>query len=336
MPAARPGARFALDVLTLMPTWHCDIACAHCLFSSSPKVSGQLDLDTARSAIAQVARDTLAGRVVVSGGEPFSDFPYLLAIAEATSREGLKLGVVTNGSFAADEGAARSQLAALWRAGLRGLTVSWDAFHEAFVEPRTIRTLLRLCRELGITPLISAIATRRHGLGDALAALGGDAFEVPAIQFKCLPVGRAGRRVPPEDLLPPAESDRARPCRADFGSLAVTHDGSAYPCSAVGGYTAGLRLGSLHEESLAALLRRRDFEPRWMLLANRGPRAFLDHATAPELQALGVTAADHDCVACHRLFSSPLAATLVERARAALHCQVDERFDLGATGLVQA
>jgi MoaA/NifB/PqqE/SkfB family radical SAM enzyme len=324
--------RSVLDTLVLMPSWHCDIACAHCLFSSSPKLHARLELDLARGAIADAARTTSARRVVVSGGEPFADFDYLLALARATQSAGLELGVVTNGSFAADPARARAMLEQLQAAGLRGLTVSWDHFHAAFVDPAHIRALLKLCRQLQLSVLVSAITTRSHSLGDALAALGDDGFEVPAIQFRCLPVGRAARKVPHEDLPEVPERDRHRACSADFASIAVTADGSVFPCSAVGGFSAGLCLGNIRDEALPALLQKRERELRWTLLASRGPRAFLAHASVEEMAQLGIAEEDHDCVACHRLFSSPLADGIVARARTALHAQVEASFDLATLG----
>lgn len=322
------AGRYALRELGLFPTWHCDIACRHCLFASSPKVRGQLPRAVATRAIRAAARWTTATRVVVSGGEPFSDLPYLIDLAHATRGARLGFRIVTNGSFATDPARARESLAALAAAGLETLTLSWDGFHEEFLPAARVRNALAACRALGIPALLSVVVTRTQTLAHALAPLGDDAFDVPLVQFRCLPVGRAARQVAADDLLPTPPQDVRRPCRADFGSLAVTYDGAVYPCGAVGGFTPGIRLGNLHDTSLPRLLRRRDQDLQWVALAQRGPTAFTDLATDAERQALGLAAGEHDCVACQRVFGSALGTTLVQRLRGRLHREVEQRFPM--------
>ena len=305
--------KFALETLALMPTWHCDVACHHCVFESSPRLTRTLDLEPALDAIAQAAAVTSARRVTLSGGEPFLRADYLLAIAEAAAAAGLVFRVVSNGTFGRDEKAASALLAQLKAIGVESVSISWDAFHEQFIEPGAVAGAIRACRKLGISVRLTAVVTRAHDLGAALSALGEEGFELPATQVKCLPVGRARKKVKAHDLLPAAQHERARACGSDFDTLALTPDGGAYPCCAVGGFTEGITLGKFPDSSIAQLLARRDRELKWVALSAQGPRFFSDRMTDAERSALEIDDALHDCVQCNRIFGCQTGRAAAER-----------------------
>jgi hypothetical protein len=199
---------------------------------------------------------------------------------------------------------------------LDSIGISWDLFHAEYIDPKTVRNAITACRKLGIYVQITCVVTSKKTLATSVNALGVDGFEIPIVQVACLPVGRARTAVPKSELLPPSEWERDRACRNDFDTLALIHDGSVYPCCAVGGFTEGIRLGVFPEESMQALLERRDNGFRWRLLASRGPKHILDFATEDEKRSLGIEEDQHDCVKCNRLFSSPLGSQLVVRAEA--------------------
>lgn len=317
------GGRFGLVNLALMPSWRCDVACYHCVFTSSPKVAGQLPRAHALAAIDELAAITAFERVTVSGGEPFLDLDYLVAVAQRTRSLGRAFRVVTNGSFAVDEVTALSRIGPLAKLGLETLGLSWDRFHSPFVPAERARLTIRACRQLGVSVRVTVVASRREGVAEALADLGDDGFELPVTQVKCLPVGRAERKVPVEQLLPPAPIDLNRACRRDFDTLSLTPSGDVYPCCAVGGFTEGIRLGRYPNSTMSELLTRRDHEFPWILLARQGPRRLLAELSAAELREIGLGSIDvHDCVACHRLFRHPLAAEALTRLKARIAAQV--------------
>jgi hypothetical protein len=179
---------------------------------------------------------------------------------------------------------------------------------------------------------ITAVVTRTKTLASAVSSLGDEGFEVPLTQVRCLPVGRANRLVSPDELLSPAPQDRGRACRNDFDTLAVTHDGSAYPCCAVGGFTGGLKLGSIHQETVGALLHRRDNDLRWVMLASQGPEYLLRFASEQERRKVGVDGEMHDCVKCNRIFSDGLGEILVARAKRAIFAEADRLLEGASEG----
>jgi MoaA/NifB/PqqE/SkfB family radical SAM enzyme len=283
-----------------------------------------LNLTEIDNVIFQAAAETTVQRVTLSGGEPFLQVPKVKHVAATVASCRLKFRVVTNATFATTDEVAEKVLVELKEIGLESLAISWDSFHEKFISPKNVRTLLRAARKLEISVRITVVATASHRIGDAVGSLGQESFEIPVTEVRCLPVGRAESKVPKEELLPIPPWDKGRACLSDFDTLSVTADGSVYPCCAVGGFTQGILLGNVKDAPLRDLLRRRDNDMRWIILARKGPRHLLGFANDAELREINVTDADHDCVACNRMFRSQTGEILVERATSALRSQAKQ------------
>jgi MoaA/NifB/PqqE/SkfB family radical SAM enzyme len=304
------------------------MACRHCVFSSSPKLRHELALSTTLDAMSELSRISTLRRIGVSGGEPFLDFPALCALAEHATNLGLTFRVVSNGSFATSDAVAERLLSVLKRYNLEAVCFSWDHFHQEFAPADRIRTALRACRRLGVSTKLTAVITESHRLSESIDALGDEAFGVSISQVKCLPVGRARKAVDAADLLSPAPWEIGRACRADFDTLALTHDGAVYPCCMVGGFTDGIKLGVYPDENMETLLRRRDTGLKWAILAAQGPQYFMKHMTAEERESICVSETSHDCVNCNRLFSSAIGDRIADRAVERLRAQAGSIFGL--------
>jgi radical SAM family protein len=319
---------YRLESLAILRSWRCDMACRHCVFSSSPKLRDELPLSTALDAMSELTRVSTLRRIGVTGGEPFLDFAGLCALAEHATKLGLAFRVVSNGSFATSDAVAERLLSVLKQYNLEAVCFSWDHFHQEFSSADRIRTALRACRRLGVSTKLTAVVTESHRLSDSIDSLGDEAFGVPISQVKCLPVGRARKAVAATDLMSPAHWDIGRACRADFDTLALTHDGAVYPCCMVGGFTDGIKLGVYPDESMEALLRRRDTGLKWAILSAQGPQYFIRHMNSGERESIGVSETSHDCDNCNRLFSSQVGEQVVERAVDQLRAQVESIFGL--------
>ena len=312
--------RFGVRNLALIPSWECDVACHHCVFSSSPRAKGRLDLVQALQFIDELISCSNIEIVTLSGGEAFVDPDYLLAVARHCGKRPVSFRIVTNASFAVSDEAAKAQLLPLREAGLHSVSVSWDRFHEAFISAERVKTAIRACRRLGITVEMTCVVSRESRIEDALAALGEEGYELRVVQVKALPIGRGARKLKPESLFPASYWERGRACGSDFDTIAIVRDGTVYPCCAVGGFTDAIALGRYPNESAAELLARRRDSFKWSMLAARGPTQLMRCASTAELAAAGADPEAHDCVNCHRLFSSDLGETLVNRAKS----EVDE------------
>src|SRR5690349_5223816 len=119
-------------MLSLMPTFQCTAACAHCGTLSHPRETTWLPLDQMLSAIDQAAKNGY--RVVVfTGGEPTLAGEDLLVAISRAAAHGLIARVVTNAWWASTDGAAHARIAEMAKAGLRQFNCSTGDQHARFV-----------------------------------------------------------------------------------------------------------------------------------------------------------------------------------------------------------
>lgn len=141
--------------LALHVTYTCPLTCKHCCFKSSPSNKDRLDYDLLAQTIE--ALDTSKYRLVAfTGGEPMLLGSKLVDLVSLANRRGFKTRVVSSVHFAVRDSIAHARLAALRKAGLNELSISWDDYHEEFVSFENVRRAVRIGLELGIGVAISA------------------------------------------------------------------------------------------------------------------------------------------------------------------------------------
>lgn len=318
----REMQKYKVAYFAVLPWWTCDIVCHDCLFSSGPNTSGKLEFATLAAAISEAVACCDLRTVSMSGGEPFLYPEYVYRLAAHVISLGCTFRVVTNANFATSLDVAIGVLAPLKKLGAESIYVSWDRFHSQFVPAERIRHAIQACRTLGLNLRLTVVTTRSNTIDTSLCELGDDAFDVPISQSKCLPIGRAVKKIEASEFLAPSKLDKGRACAHDFDTIAMTYDGSLYPCCAVGGFTDALKLGRYPELSLGDLLKRRSGETKWQILQYQGPTYLRRHASRTEATLLGLSDQDHDCVTCNKIFSSPIGETLVGRANAFIKTSV--------------
>jgi pyruvate-formate lyase-activating enzyme len=145
------GLRAALPakhVAGLILTYRCSIACRHCLFCCSPDLPGAVM--TVQQAVETILDFHELGRVVhVAGGEAML---YPDVVLEATRRAG-EAGkpphfVETNAFWAVDDELTEHRLRELKDAGLVGLLISTDLYHQEFVPADNFLRCRRIAREV--------------------------------------------------------------------------------------------------------------------------------------------------------------------------------------------
>ena len=118
--------------LSVMPTYQCTAACAHCGTYSHPKEQTWLPEEVMLSAIDQaIAADYKL--VVFTGGEPTLARGALLRGIERAARARVLTRVVTNAWWASDDEAARQWIDELRTAGLYEINFSTGDQHARFV-----------------------------------------------------------------------------------------------------------------------------------------------------------------------------------------------------------
>ncbi len=182
-------------VASLLYTYTCTLACAHCLFNSSP------DRKPARTPVAD-AVDYLrqlhaTDRVVhIAGGEAMMFFDDLLDVCRAAAREGCAPDFVeTNATFANTDEIAHGRLGQLRDAGVRGLLISSDPYHLGLYPPANYDRCFRAAVEVFGRKNVAADELSDEALAER-GAIGRDPAKLAEYTLAHPPmlVGRAGKR----------------------------------------------------------------------------------------------------------------------------------------------
>ena len=126
---ALPAKRAA----SLLLTYRCTIACAHCLFNCSPQQPRRVHSVEQGVRYLRMLRAT--DRLVhIAGGEAMLEYETMLAICREASEHGAAPHFVeTNATWCTNTALVRRRLAELKEAGVQGVLMSADPFHFAFL-----------------------------------------------------------------------------------------------------------------------------------------------------------------------------------------------------------
>lgn len=123
-------------VASLLFTYRCTIACFHCLFNCSPShpnvyVSFEDGVEFLRQ-----LRET--DRVIhIAGGEPMMYYRQMLKICQYADKYGFAPHFFeTNASWCINDEVTQRRYNEMKQAGIKGVLISADAYHQAFVIPK--------------------------------------------------------------------------------------------------------------------------------------------------------------------------------------------------------
>jgi hypothetical protein len=124
------------SVASLLFTYRCTIACKHCLFNCSPK---QPDVCvTLKDGVEFLRQLRATDRVIhIAGGEPMMYYKQMLAICRMAKKDGAAPHFFeTNASWCVNDDVTRRRYEELKDAGIIGVYISADPYHQAFVSPQ--------------------------------------------------------------------------------------------------------------------------------------------------------------------------------------------------------
>ncbi|MGD8397578.1 MAG: radical SAM protein [Anaerolineae bacterium] len=185
-----------LNSIGLMLTYHCTIACPHCIVEAGPHRSEEVPLDLCFDWIEQIAAYG-AGSVkglALTGGEPFHDLDRLVQVSDYGHELGLVVSAVSNAFWAPSREAALAVLSRL--PAVQMLSLSTDAYHQRAIPFEHVENAVWAARQLGIGYNIAVCTdheedeTYRRIMADLEAAGLADGVRV-SIAF---PVGRAQKQ----------------------------------------------------------------------------------------------------------------------------------------------
>ena len=132
----------------LILTYKCQCACKHCMFNCGPAWEEWMTLENIQEALQMILALGSVRQIHFTGGEPFLNFPLLLAGVQAAKETGLPQYLETNAGWCVSVDQVDEQFALLKEAGLTVISISCSPFHAETI-PLT-RTLLAIDRALAI------------------------------------------------------------------------------------------------------------------------------------------------------------------------------------------
>jgi hypothetical protein len=290
---ARVGVARAIQmkhVASLLFTYRCTIACQHCLFNCSPRLP---DVCVSFSDGVKFLRQLHAtDRVIhIAGGEAMMYYEQMLAICRAAHAEGVSPHFFeTNASWCKDDEVTRRRYQELKGAGIIGVLISADPYHQVFVRPeRRLRAFQFAIEIFGRENVIASDASLERL--NELRAIGRDEEQLKEYSLKHPPrlVGRAGNilaRFYPDRSLDELASDSLwhggtggeESCRAEFDAnemweIHIDPYGNVQTC-------CGIIVGNAHATPLPELMQRGFHTDNELvrMVYERGPYAYLELA----------------------------------------------------------
>ncbi|MEN8127052.1 MAG: radical SAM protein [Planctomycetota bacterium] len=271
----------------LMLTYRCSAACRFCYYYCSPQAGGLMSVDTAiRSWEGLVRIAGNSAKVHITGGEPFLYFDRLAQVCEQAHRLGLTPvdSIETNAGVWNSADDLKEKLRFLDARGMNRLKVSWDAFHEEYIDIEKVRAFISIAENV-LGPERVLVRWKKHlenptGIRQQeesrkqsilLAALAADS---------CRFTGRSAEALAPLACRHKPDDFQDRHCQnAILGSKGVHIDpyGNVF-----NGQCSGMVVGNIGKTPLEVLWK--TFEPDradfWRTLYRNGPFGFLEIAGA--------------------------------------------------------
>lgn len=184
-------------------------------------------------------------------GEVFLYFDDLVEFASLCKKYNLNLTCVTNGYIGLDYENAYKKMQLLKRNGLHNLVISYDEFHNKFLDIKAIKNLIRICNLLGIDIEIkSVILNNKYKIIDFKE----DILGVPIRKIKCIRVGRAAQIS--SELFKREEQIYNYRCSSIVHEIAVYPNGNVFPCCSPGCMSNNkFLLGNINNNTLEECLK---------------------------------------------------------------------------------
>lgn len=254
-------------VIGLMYTRTCPLTCAHCITESAPHVRERMRFEHARKYMRVIGR--FGAPICFSGGEPILYYREIAELIREAKTLAMKVSLVTGAGWARSEARIRHRINVLAEAGLDGICISWDQYHEAFGTSDRVRSLIEAATDHGIAVSVRNVTAtsddtdRRHEKFVDLAIV----REVGRI----VPLGRAAS-LPESHFI--MDDDLPREvCQTIFAPV-VEPDGNVYACCGPAHFakrSSPLLLGNAEEEPLEDILLRAREDPILEIIHNLGP-----------------------------------------------------------------
>lgn len=293
-----PSTSFAFHV-----TYTCPLECSHCCFSSGPKNKDKLSLDIVLETIENLDRKNI-GLVAFTGGEPLLFGENLNRAISKAHQLGFTTRVVTSAYFANSIENGRSIISKLRNSGLDELSISWDDYHEKYVDFACVKNAFKAARELGISVAINIVQDEDSYWNADLVAreIGSEEVEIVCES----PINKTGRAKVELKDKPLKENRFLGPCPYILTGPTLSAKGKLLACCGVIPETDDLVISDDYKPSDMSVLMdsaRKSVIYNWIYL--RGPYSILEYMSLnfdlkiPKAEDFG-----GNCEACAYLFEN--------------------------------
>ena len=260
--------------LCILYSLRCNIECAHCNVSSSPRRTERLTLDEAMAVLRDCA-GVGKKHVTFSGGEVFLFYDDLAVLVAESARLGYEVDIETNAYFASTPERAETKLRPLAESGLRGMCLSTDAYHLDFFGLDRQINAYRVGVSLGLLMEVNFCPSTRQEVDDHIR----ETLVQEGIPFLENSILNRGRARDSSLVSLGTRPDGFAPC--DSLNATVHPSGDVFACCAArGGEPADAPDPGLHGESA----RRAGLSRRGQQAGEAGP-GVLEPGLAGVLQA---------------------------------------------------
>lgn len=136
--------------LNILITYNCSLRCKHCYVFSDQRAAGKISISHISNLLKEGRKLPGIKWIYFSGGEPFTQYPFLLKAIQRARNLGYEVGVETNGYFARSVEAGVRFLRPLAQMGVEDLRVSNDSLHYKDPHISPAKKTLIAAKELGI------------------------------------------------------------------------------------------------------------------------------------------------------------------------------------------
>lgn len=168
-------------------TYHCNIACDHCIVSASPKRFEKIDFEVAKSLIEDVIRLGFVS-VIFTGGESLIFKKEIFALTKMARKTGMEVTIITNGFWALTFHEADLFASDIAKAGITHVAISSDKYHvKGGIPSEAVTNAFRALSKYGISVIVTSTIEKN--------VIEFDKFQKPAkyklIHNYIIPCGRA-------------------------------------------------------------------------------------------------------------------------------------------------
>lgn len=288
-------------------TRKCNAKCRICCFECSPSREEIIDVDAVEKFIESSRDEKRIETISFSGGEATLHMEVLKKLVSKAIEADKSVTLLTNASWANTMESAASMIKQLRGFGISQIGISYDEFHQEYIDVENVRNYVSAMKRNNMTPIIQTVIGGNADL-NWLQKLGVSLCDVVINFIPCYEVGNASNET--VGALPKDYDSRECYCRKTE-TFSVLYDGSVLPCCSPFAQKTILCVGNVFEQSVNDSMKKLNSNIFLKNLRQNGFGFFLDIIDAKGLNINYPERVNSSCELCSVLFSKDNAKLLL-------------------------